>query len=429
MIDTDKHLSNQIFLLKELSVDPFRNAFIFPKKENEYTIAQIELHGISIDANANYICEIDLTTLPFTAFYDETDFLNRVTRKSWGKPILLYKENVVYYPIEDATYKVGTVIENQFLVRNNFYCFKFFNFLKTQEHQENSAFYFVDYLNWDTYHLVLTSLKKDGKIEILLPKKGVNIKSDVKLHSAVNEFISAFNETNRHFPKFIKTELIASMSKIDKSKRLELLLSHLNDIIYTASQNFEIYINDLSLENLKKDFIEHKNKYFLQLRDVLSKLTNQIAGLPIAIGASVFSTYKVNDSNSTLIIILGVFFLYSSYTIFLLKLQKDDVDDINLSFLSDFDKIKGSEFFKKFPEELSDFKKAKRNLDLRIQSLISAINVYFIFSSVSTIAFTLYVENQLKISSSGMVWTAIVIGISFFSIYLLNQSILKKQND
>jgi len=422
----EKEILNQIHTLKNISLDASRNSFVFTTNENESAITELRRFGIKIDANDSLNKEIDLDILTFNAFFDEHDFLQRVTRNSWKKSIFILKENIFYDIADNTTYKNYQKNNDYFLICNNYFCYKFLNFLKTQEHQENSAFYFVDYLNWDTYHLVLTSLKKDGKIDILLPRKGVNIRTDVKLPIAVTEFIKAFDESNKHFPKFIKVELITALSKIEKDNRLEILLVKLNTIIYSASQNFEIYIHDLSLENLKKDFIEHKNKYFIQLRDILSKLTNQILGLPIVIGASAFSTYKVNDSNSTLLIILGVFFLYSFYTIFLLKLQKEDIQDLNFSFKSDFKKIEESQFFLKFPKELNEFAKAKRNLDSRIGSLITAIDMYFLFFSISTVAFTLYVEDQLKISNAGMGWTAFLVSIGFLVIYIFNETLRKE---
>ena len=430
MTEIEINIIKYVIGMKNINLDPSRNSFIFPTKGNEQTILELRKRDIIIEANEiSDNMEIDLNELPFNSFLDEEDFLERVTRNSWQKSILILSKNIYYSLNERRTYVSNTVNDNYFLISNNYYSFKFFDFLKTQEHQENSAFYFVDYLNWDTYHLVLTSLKKDGKIEILLPRKGVNIRTDVNLPFAVTEFINAFNESNRHFPKFIKTELISHLSHVEKSKRLETLLAKLSEIIYIASQNFEIYIHDLSLENLKNDFIEHKNKYFIQLRDILSKLTNQILGLPIVIGASVFSTYKVSDSIPTLLIILGVFFLYSFYTVFLLKLQKEDIQDIRSTFQSDFNKIEGSQFFLKFPDELKEFGKVKGNLDKRIQSLIAAIDMYFVLFSISTIAFALYVENQLKISTTGLVCTAILVALGFLAAYILNQTLSKNTDD
>lgn len=426
MTSNEKNIIQHLKDLKSVSIDASRNSFVFPKETNELTIIEIKEAGINVEVNEIDMMEIDLRELPFNTFFDKADFLERITRNSWNKSILLFKEDIFYSIEEEKTYISNNYTDKYFLISNNFYCYKFLGFLKTQEHQDNSAFYFVDYLNWDTYHLVLTSLKKDGKLEILLPKRGVDIPNDIKLAAAVLEFIKAFDENNRHYPKFIKTEMISTISQVEKSKRFEVLLTTLNEIIYVASQNFEIYIHDLSLENLKKEFIEHKNKYFMQLRETLTKLTNQVLGLPVVIGISVFSTYKVSDSNPTLLIILGVFLLYFFYSVFLLKLQKEDIQDVKLSFKSDFTTIEGSQFFLKFPEELKDFGKAKKNLDSRIKSLITAMDLYFLFSSLSTIAFVLYVENQLGISTTGMVWTAILTAFGFLVVYILNQTLSKE---
>jgi len=421
----EANIITQLSLLKEVTLDPLRMTICFPITGNKIVVQEIKNLGFQIDSSDKLNTEIDLNALPFNIYFDDNDFIKRTNRNSWNKSIFIFSTNLFYSINEEKTYKANVIIKNNFLILNNHYCFKFFDFLKTQEHQENSAFYFVDYLNWDTYHLVLTSLKKDGKIDILLPKSGVTLYDNIKLQNSVMDFIGSFNENNKHYPKFIKTELIANLTRVEKSKRLETLLVNLQDIMYVASQNFEIYLHDLSLENLKKEFIEQKNKYFIQLRDVLSKLTNQVIGLPIAIGVSVFSTYKVVDSTPTLFLVLFVFCLYAFFTIYLLKLQKEDIQDIRLTFHSDFNALKESQYFIKFPIELIEFEKIKFNLDSRINSLIIALNMYFFFASISNIAFTIYVENQFKISFVGLFITASIMAIGFTVIYILTQTLKK----
>ena len=427
MNENEINIIKLLISLEAVKLDAARKTFVFSDVGNESTIEKIMKLGFNVEEAGKGEKEIDLNELPFNSFYDEDDFLKRINRNSWNKSIFIYCKNIFYFTEQQITYQANLLNENFFLILNNHYCYKFFEFLKLQEHQESSAFYFVDYFSWDTYHLVLTSLKKDGKVDILLPKVGLSLYEDVKLPSAVSDFIDAFNENNKHYPKFIKTELIARLTKIEKSKRLETLLLNLKEIIYVASQNFEIYLHDLSLENLKKDFIEQKNKYFMQLRDILSKLTNQIIGLPIAIGVSVFSTYKVSDSPSTLFLVLFVFFLYALFTIYLLKLQKEDIQDLKLNFQSDFKTLSESEYFVKFSDELKTFEKVKNNLNLRINSLIVALNYYFLFASITDIAFTIYVENQLKLSNLGMVQTGILLAIGFLVIYMFTQT-LRKDN-
>ncbi len=427
MISSIKSFINTLKSSDNLNIDKERYTLTFPSQNNAPLINELTNFNINIDEVGHGKHEINLDDLPFIFFQNRNDFLERISRNSWSKSIFSFEEDI-YYSIEnDETYKSWFSTKDYYLIRNNYFAYKLLLFLKTQEHNENSAFYFVDYMNWDTYHLVLTSLKKDGKIEVLLPKAGIDIDENINLPSSVKEFISSFEENNKHFPKFIKAELIGCLSKVEKRKRANILFMKLEEIMYLASQNFEIYIHDLSIENLKKDFIEYKNKYFIQLRDILSKLTSQLISLPIAIGAAAFSTYKVSDSNYTILLILVVFLLYIGYTIFLLKLQREDIEDIKLSFATDFRNLGESPFFIRFPNELKEFKKTKYNLESRISSLIQAIDVYFMLFTISSACFIIYLENQLKISFIGIFWTSLILIVGLTSIYIFNRTLLKDE--
>jgi hypothetical protein len=252
---------------------------------------------------------------------------------------------------------------------------------------------------------------------------------DIKLGYALREFKLAFQESNKHFPKFIKIELINELSKVTKSERIELLLKKLNDIIYMASQNFEIYLHDLSLENLKNDFIDHKNKYFLLLRESLSKLTNQMIGLPIVISASIFGTYKISDSPISIFMVIFVFIIYMLYSVQLLKLQKEDIVDLKNTFSSDFRKLAKQDYFIKYPNDLADFKLTARNLNERFRSIINAIDLYFFFFSVSSTVFVLYLEHQLGITKNGLIVTACIFLFAFFAIYLITKTLTSVEKD
>lgn len=414
--------------IKGIRKDIDRNTLTFNKNQNTELLPYLQVLGVETELAGVGVLEIDIKDLPFHVFYNEAEFLQKVNRNSWSKPLLLLEENIFFSVQEEKTYQYYQEATNYFLVSNNFYCYQFLSFLHTQEHRDSSAFYFVDYFNWDSRHVVLTSLKKDGKVEFVLPNEGLSICEDVNLKKAVSEFKAAFLENNKHFPKFIKTELISTVSKIEKSKRLEKLIRSLSEIMYVSSQNFEIYLHDLSIESLKKDFIEHKNKYFIQLREVLSKLTNQVIGLPLTIAASVFSTYKVSDSISTLFIILAVFIIYIMYSVYLLKVQKEDITDIKVNFQLDFNKLKESTFFKKFPSELKEFERIKSSLNSRINSLISALDLYFLLFSTSSVLFIIYVQGQMKTPSWSIVLVATIMSLGLLVIYILTQT-LRQDHD
>lgn len=415
--------------LNGVAIDMVRNTITFSKNGNRATITSLEAHGIAIDEVAINELEIDIDVLAFSIFEDKVDFVARVTRNHWTKPVVLFKDQVIYLPKEDKAYNFDNKEICAHIVSNNNYYFSLLEFLKTQEHQGNSAFYFVDYFNLDTRHIVFTSLKRDGKIEIPLPSAGIDLNEDVNLGYALREFKLAFQENNKHFPKFIKIELINELSKVSKAERVDYLLRKLDDIMYVASQNFEIYLHDLSLENLRQDFIEHKNKYFLLLRESLSKLTNQIIGLPIIISASVVGVYKISDSPITIFLIASVFIFYIFYTVYLLKLQREDIVDLKNTFVTDFNKLAGHSYFMKFPSDLNDFRLTKQNLDTRFKSIIGAIDLYFFFYSASSISLILYLEYQLGIKWNGIILSSIILFFAFIVIYKLTQSLVTRDEE
>lgn len=408
------HFIDIVTKLIGVSFDRDRMTISYPKDKNSHVTAMINSDLIEVDDTSSSIGEIDVSTLEFYFYFDETDFKERVNRDFWDKPIYILSEMVMYKPDTYTVSALGKVVNDYFLIPNNHLYFQLLAFLKEHEHQEDSIFYFVDYFSWDVRTIVFTTLKKEGKLNIRFNASGLDLPHDIHLKENLERLKLAFQDANKNFPKFIKNELISELSKYHVKERMVKLLENFVGILNLAEQNFEIYLHDLSLENIKKDYIEHKNKYFNQSREILSKLTNQVIGLPITIAASVFSTYKVSDSISTLIIILFVFLLYSMYSIFLLKLQKDDIRDLKATFEKDYESLKGSTFFIKFKAELIDFEVARNQISNRFKHLLTGINIYYILFSASILAFIIYVLMQMLVSLCFIV----VLGV-FFAIVLM----------
>ncbi|MBC8988487.1 hypothetical protein H9X96_22310 [Pedobacter sp. N36a] len=328
MIDTFDYLNKKLAEINEFRYDPERDTLVFAVLGNEQVLKDITKEGMIQVENLGSDVEIDLGSLPYYFYKDEAHFLKKTGRSTWNKPIYIHSNKAFYNPAVQTTEIDGKVVDDYFLLLNNHHYFLLLIFLKSQEHQEDAIFYFVDHFSWDSRLIVLTTLKKEGKLSINFPVGGLNLKKDLKLKANYQKLVSAFCDQSKHFPKFIKNETVGQLSRFDKPERIIMLLEKLGEILNVSEQNFEIYLHDLSLENLKKDYIDQKNKYFTQLREILSKLTNQVIALPITIAASLFGSYKVSDSNLTLVLILFVFVLYALFSIFLLKLQRDDVSDI-----------------------------------------------------------------------------------------------------
>jgi len=411
------YLSETLGKLKGISFDEGRLTITFPRTANQQILDAIDTSLVEIEYNSAHEAEIDISKLGFYYYHNEKDFLRRVDKSRWDKLSYLYSENVVYDPTTMESRISSVLDKSYFLINNNHLYFELLIFLKRQEHQEGKIFYFVDYFSWDSRIIVFTTLKKEGKLSISFATGGLELPDDIYLKESLERLQHAFGDSSRNFPKFIKSELIVQLFKYHVNDRMLKFLEEFVAILNIAEQNFEIFLHDLSLENLKKDFIEHKNKYFTQSREILSKLTNQIIGLPITIAASVFSTYKISDSPSTLVIILFVFSLYAIFSIFLLKLQKEDIRDLRSTFLKDYDYIKESPFFVKFDDQLVDFEAAKTQISNRFSHLILAINIYYILFCASVLAFSVYLLLQLAVSAVTIIFLGITSIVIFCILY------------
>lgn len=342
----------------------------------------LQLSDLEIEKNRNCI-RISLNQRTFKIFIDISDFNQRikkqdVTDDNFSKDLLILnrtsKEILLYKYEKIETFRNFELTNANHLFTNTLSYFRLLNFLKSQEHKEDRHFYFVDYFNTDHRRIIITSLKKEGKLTIgypdAIPDFDINKRLDIK----ITHFIESFEQ--KQLPKFLKAELFNVLPSFKKEDRLVAFIDNLEFIQEKAEQNFEIYLSDLTLDAFKNQFLEFRLKYFNQLRDLLSKITTQILALPLSISASAFATYKSIDSILLCSIIVIAFTLFSIYSIFMLKAHRDDVKEINKLFENDYNSFSQNEFFTKYPNELQSFNDTYNYISQRVSFLLRCIDIY-----------------------------------------------------
>ncbi|MFB9865643.1 hypothetical protein [Rufibacter immobilis] len=367
-------------------------------------------------------CRIDLYQSNFIIFSNYSSFLERVNKNILSKDILIFEDQdlrtLYWQPSVGKTY-LNFIETGSIKFFENIICyFDLLDFLKEQEHKEDNVFYFVDHFSWDQRVIVFTSLKKEGKLTLSFPLNVPNLQNITSFKAKIENFKKAFEEKNKHLPKFIKSELFNFLHKESKGNRFLVFIDKLDEIVSIAEQNFEIYLSDLTLDNLKKEYIEYKDKYYQQLRDILSKITSQIIALPLSITASAFATYKTFDNPFLLTIIIIAFFAFTIYSLFNLRLQLEDVKDIENSAEIDFNKIKSSNFFVKYPDELFIFENITLKIRQRVKLLCNSIYSYYFTLSITNLLFVSFAILQLGLEKRYLYFVITVLmllSIFFFS--------------
>ena len=407
--------ANVVFLSRELYLELTYTELIV---RNE---CMSLLQGYEFESIRDNILRISLEQKGLKIFYDNNDFRRRIKMSHVNAGNFLFNifilndagSNSLLYNNEEAqTYLNLVLAPTNHFFQNTLYYFNLLSFLKKQEHQEDHYFYFVDHFNSDNRKIILTSLKKEGKLTIGYPSEIPDFDPSLSVKSKIERFILCFNE--KQLPKFLKAELFNVLPSFKQEQRLEAFILNMDFIIEKAEQNFEIYLSELTLDNFKSQYLEFRLKYFSQFRDILSKITSQILAFPLSITASAFATYKVIDSVLLCSLIIAAFIAFSIYSLFMMNAQREDINEIIRLFDTDYTNFSKNKFFEKYPQELDSFKETYDYISKRSVFLIRCIRIYsaiLIFVNFLFVVFILVQVFTIKIS--------FIIGISIFLLLIL----------
>lgn len=254
---------------------------------------------------------------------------------------------------------------------------------------ESSVFHFVDFFSKDFRKIIFTS-PRTGKVVVRYPSGIPPVVLDINMQETITRFINCFSEENRHLPKFLKTELLSALNQVDTNDRMDALLKRLSGIIDSAEINFEVYLNDLSIEEIRKEYDDYKHKYFEETSTVLGKLTSKIIGLPIAISTTVFAITKASESEISVILLVISISIATYYIGILLKINIKDLKDIKHSISNDYQVLLKSEFFLKYPKELIHFEQSKSRLESRVTLVDRISKNYFYILFFSNLIILVY---------------------------------------
>lgn len=395
-------------------------------------LESVEKLGFTAEILQGKTVRIEVYQPTLTIFIDDTDFITRVKSADFGSKILILNldTNPLFYDTTtEQSYRDFELDSSIHFIQNAHYYYKLLTFIGSKEHNEDQAFYFVDHFNRDNRTIILTSLKKEGKLSIPFTQAPPDIEQKINLKKRYERFTMCFGPQNKHLPKFIKAECFNFLSKESKEKRMGIFINKMDDILNAAEQNHELFLSDLTLDNLKREYFDHKEKYFQQLRDILGKVSTQIIGLPLSITASAFAVYKVSDAEGLLWLVLAVFIIYSLYMFFLIRLYKNDLVEIGVQSKSDLKKIQVSSFFVKHPKELATFEKFQGRVATKTRILKTMVDAYYFTLLLTNTAYIIYNLYQLHISTRTTSIIATVIAIIGAAIWFVMEKKVKEYSN
>ncbi|TDW52729.1 hypothetical protein EV144_1011421 [Flavobacterium sp. 270] len=341
---------------------------------------------------------VEKENLPIKIYSEFNSYLRLTEIKSNDEVLILNIGNLPYSLINNITFVNFEEEPENYFFQNTISFKEFIEFLKSQEVDTEEAFHFVDYLNDISRKIVFTSLTDKGRLIIKYYNEIFHFNEKINLNNYLENFKNCFVEQNHHLPKFLKSSIIEYASRYDANNRINNVFGELNDITNNAKINFEIYLNNLSIDKIRKEYDEYKSKYFKDVSEILNNLTQKIIGLPILIATTLFAVEKVKENSIFLILLIIVIIITNIYLILLLKINFNDLSYIDAISNQDFKGLKENNFFTKYPKELEIFTKIKSRITARVNHLELITESYFWILGITNIIMIGFIFSYLNLN-------------------------------
>lgn len=369
--------------------DTDSKALTFDARLNSYDVESLndvfseERRGKSIVSKEN---------LPFSYFDNLDEFISEVNIKDLERDVVIanYKNSVFVYLVnENKSYK-DFELYDCYLITNTRAFFQSKVHFEKQTELNVLEFEFVDFYSESARKITFSSLIDKKKVVFIFPKAGViKLNENLDYEKSYNDFIAAFNADNNTFPIFLKKSLISNLY-LETENTYCAFFDKLDKIIKEAKLNFNVYLHELSFEDMKKEYEEYKVRFFKEQTEILSKLSTQILALPISLAGTMFAVYNLKETVVAVVIVivgLALFLLYTSYIVFI---YKNDISRLNKEIAKDYNKLQQHKFFIKHKEELIDFKESKDWLVKRANNLRKGLISYSVILWILNLSVMVY---------------------------------------
>jgi len=410
MIQIQKKIYN---LLKLADVKIYDDYIIVPNNfQSKSVLDDLGISGEEILYNSTLNIQKD--SLPCVIYNDFSEYLNIEEVNNKNVLILNFEDSAFSFCDLKTYIGFEEVTDNYFFSNIISYC-EFLDCIKLQDKDSEDPFHFVDHFDGTIRKMIFTSLSDNGRIVIKYFKNIKHFNSDVDLSINVENFKKCFIEDNYQLPKFLKNSLIDYSSRFDEKSRIYMLFENLDQVVDKAKINFEIYLNGLSIDKIRKEYDDYKSKYFKEISEVLSNLTTKIVGFPILIATTLFAIEKIKDSTIFLILLIVVTIITNIYLVFLLFINFKDLKYIEVIAESDYETLISNNFFKNNIKEIDAFLNIKRRITSRINYLKKVCESYYWVLGISNLITISLMLSYLKINND-ILFVVVLIGLFILSI-------------
>ncbi|MCZ8163042.1 MAG: hypothetical protein O9275_20455, partial [Microcystis sp. LE19-196.1B] len=342
------------------------------------------------------------------AFYSSKDEFKKVNTSFDLQSVLILDGSRNYSFINGKTF-INFEEKQDFFYFSNASCYlEFILFLKSLISSDEKEFHFIDSYNFDFRRITMINFSEKGRLNISYSAEIPDFDTSIDYSKGFRLFKDCFQPENKSLPKFLKSEIIKLGQSFDENKRLKNIFESLEKITEKAYINFDVYLNEISVEKLKKDYDDLKTKYFKELSETLGKITQKLIGLPIGVSTSLIAIDRLSGSPQFLFLLLSVIVSTSIVLSALINANLKDLNDLKEIFLIDYKVLSENKFFSKYPKELDLFSRIKESFVGKTSFYFNLSHIIYFAMNIANTFLILFIFKALKTDDSAIILLVII---------------------
>lgn len=207
--------------------------------------------------------------------------------------------------------------------------------------------------------------------------------------------------------RLLRNALISSLKSCEESNRLTHLLSHCDEMLENAQQNYELFISNFSFNNDLDKLNEQKREFSVKLNGLLIGIQGKLLAIPIS---TILATTQLKDSTddnhltiNCTVMVSSVFFL--TIIVWLIRSQMIAIKAIRSEIVQKEKRFR-QELPKLFAEVATIFESLRADCNLNLKMAWSLTLLSFVLTAITGYVFVVKTPEVMLLLTSMFEWGA-----------------------
>lgn len=323
---------------------------------------------------------VEMSALPFRYCHSLDEFNSKINHENYKDKSIVLRVNEHFIFINSKDFTVvnlaGEDSENEKII-SALYFLELYEFLVEECKSENEHSNLVDYFDAFNQELVFVLSKTNYRLKVPITSK-IPLELLWSSRKSIARILKDnLNENKRAYRLFLKAQILKGIEGVPANLRVSTLFNKLSSFIQKAQVDYDVYISDLSIDDIKARYQDFRSQFFAETSNIVKSISAYVIGLPLSALGGGYAIYKTQGSIALLLLICLSLIAATSITISILIHFSKDLRSIYQTAHADYNILISNKFFENHDSEKAMFEAINTRLNEKILSTYNVIIAQF----------------------------------------------------